>query len=111
VATTLRLQRHGKNKKPFYRIVATNHQSKRDGKFIEILGTFNPNIEPPVITLKEDRVTYWMGVGATVKGVVRKIIKDKIPGIVEKREENVLRKLQAARKKRKARLGAKSKKK
>ncbi len=108
MAAILRLQRHGRTKSPNYRIVATNHENKRDGKFIEVVGTFNPKVEPPMITLKEDRIKHWISVGAIVKGVTRKIIKDAIPGIIEKREENVTKKIQAARKKRKARLAGKA---
>jgi len=108
VAATIRLQRHGRTKSPQYRLVATNHENKRDGKFIEILGTFNPKAEPPVVNLKEERIKYWIGVGAIVKGVSRKIIKDAIPGLIEKREDNVRKKIQTARKKRKARLSGKA---
>jgi small subunit ribosomal protein S16 len=108
VAATIRLQRHGRTKSPQYRLVATNHENKRDGKFIEILGTFNPKVEPPAVNLKEERIKYWIGVGAIVKGVSRKLIKDAIPGLIEKREDNVRKKIQAARKKRKARLSGKA---
>jgi small subunit ribosomal protein S16 len=108
VAAILRLQRHGRTKSPNYRIVATNHQNKRDGKFLEVLGTYNPKVEPVAVTLKEDRIKYWISVGAIVQGVTRKLIKDAFPGLIEKREENVKRKLQVARKKRKARLGGKT---
>lgn len=107
MAATIRLQRHGKKKSPIYRIVATNHQNKRDGKYIELLGTFDPTVEPPTVVIKEDRIKYWVSVGAIVKGIVRKVIKDNISGIIEAKETNVRNKIIAARKKRKARLGAK----
>jgi len=109
VAVSLRLSRYGKTKKAYYRIIATEKQNKRDGNFIEIVGTFNPMIEPPVITLKEDRIKYWISVGAQVQGATRDIIRKKIPGLIENREEHQLAKVKIARKKRKERIAATSK--
>ena len=72
----LRLRRMGSKKRPFYRIVATEHSSARDGRFIEIIGTYNPIVEPAEITIKEDRVQHWLSVGAkpseTVEGLLKK---------------------------------------
>ncbi len=104
VTVSIRLQRHGKTKQAYYRIVATNKTSKRDGKYLEILGTFNPMIEPPAVTIKEERVKHWVSVGAEVLGITRKIIKNSIPGLIENRDDNQRSKIQLARKKRKARL-------
>jgi small subunit ribosomal protein S16 len=71
------LTRRGAKKRPFYRVVAADKRSPRDGRFIEMLGTFDPLQEPPVIRLKKDRIDYWLSVGAiptdTVKGLVRKL--------------------------------------
>eukprot|EP00588_Corethron_pennatum_P007138 CAMPEP_0194298320 /NCGR_PEP_ID=MMETSP0169-20130528/60101_1 /TAXON_ID=218684 /ORGANISM="Corethron pennatum, Strain L29A3" /LENGTH=108 /DNA_ID=CAMNT_0039048295 /DNA_START=113 /DNA_END=439 /DNA_ORIENTATION=+ len=63
----LRLQRFGRKKLPFYRIVAANSQSPRDGKFLEVCGTYNPIASKDgvkEITLKTDRLKYWISVGA-----------------------------------------------
>lgn len=60
----LRLLRMGSKKAPFYRVVAANSIAPRDGRFIEILGHYNPTKDPQIIELKEDRVKYWLGVGA-----------------------------------------------
>ncbi|MEM1348015.1 MAG: 30S ribosomal protein S16 [Myxococcota bacterium] len=60
----IRLQRHGAKKRPFYRVVATDVRAPRDGRFIELLGTYDPLQEPPAIRLKSDRIQYWVGVGA-----------------------------------------------
>lgn len=72
----LRLRRMGSKKRPFYRIVATEHSNPRDGRFIEIVGTYNPIVEPAEITVKEDRIQHWLSVGAkpseTVEGLLKK---------------------------------------
>lgn len=60
----IRLQRHGAKKRPFYRVVAADQRARRDGRFIELLGTYDPLQDPPAIRLKKDRVDYWLGVGA-----------------------------------------------
>lgn len=110
MAVVLRLARLGKHKSPVYRIVAADKQAKRDGRFLEVLGTYNTLNNPSRITLKEDLVKKWMEAGATPSLVVRSIIKRTIPGYVEAREAHQLKKIQAARKARKARA-AKGKKK
>ncbi len=71
----IRLARHGAKKKPFYRIVAADIESPRDGKFLELLGTYNPMVEPVAITLKEDRINYWLGEGAKPSTTVQSILK------------------------------------
>ena len=103
MAITLRLSRYGTKKKPFYRIVAQEKTRKRDGRFLEIVGTLNPMVEPPVVNLKTDKVEKWIGVGAEVSSVVRNIIRKKMPGYIEKIEERRLNKVRAARKARKER--------
>lgn len=101
MAVTLRLTRRGQHKRPFYRIVAADKQFRRDGRFLEIVGTYNPMVDPPAISLKEDRVKEWIENGAQVSSVVKSIISKTIPGLIEGRSENQLKKLQAARAKRK----------
>jgi len=110
VAVVLRLTRLGKHKSPVYRIVAADKQAKRDGRFLEVLGTYNTLNNPARITLKEDLVKKWMEVGAKPTLVVRSIIKRSIPGYVEGREDHQRKKLQAARKARKARVATGKKK-
>ncbi|RIL01332.1 MAG: 30S ribosomal protein S16 [Proteobacteria bacterium] len=109
MAVTLHLARHGVPKKPFYRIVASPHGSKRDGRFLEILGTYDPMKTPPAINLKQEKVTKWISNGALPTDVVRRIIAKSIPGLLEEREKNKLNKIQQARRKRKARVKAGSK--
>ena len=63
----IRLQRHGKKGKPYYWIVAADSRSKRDGKYLERLGTYNPMIskdDPNRVTLNKERIKYWLSVGA-----------------------------------------------
>lgn len=103
MAVVLRLARLGKHKSPAYRVVATDKQSKRDGRFLEVLGTYNPLTTPATVTLKEDRVKQWLGQGALPTAVVRSLIKRSFPGVVEAREEHKKKKTQEARRKRKER--------
>lgn len=109
MAVTLRLSRHGQTKRPFYRIVATEKASRRDGKFIEIVGTLNTMTEPQTINLKEERVKHWISVGALPSSVVKRLIMKQIPNLIEEKEAHQVKKIQAARKKRKERAAARAK--
>ena len=71
----IRLMRTGAKKRPSYRIVVKEKQSKRDGAFLENLGTYNPTREPAEINLKSDRVQYWLSKGAQPTDTVRRLIK------------------------------------
>ncbi len=73
----LRLRRMGAKKAPFYRVVAADSSSPRDGRFIEILGHYNPTKDPQIIELKEDRIRYWLGVGAQPSDTVRSLFRQK----------------------------------
>jgi small subunit ribosomal protein S16 len=81
MAVKIRLARHGAKKRPFYRIVVADQESRRDGRFIEIVGTYNPLKEPADVSLNNDRIDYWLGKGAKPTDTVRNIIKrEKAPG-------------------------------
>jgi small subunit ribosomal protein S16 len=68
----IRLRRMGAKKKPTYRIVVADQHSPRDGRFIEVLGTYDPRTEPETVDLKTDRAAHWLRVGAQPSdGVVR----------------------------------------
>ena len=71
----IRLMRMGAKKRPTYRIVVKEKQSKRDGAYLENLGTYNPTREPAEINLRADRVEYWMSRGAQPTDTVRRLIK------------------------------------
>ena len=64
MAVKIRLQRHGKKGKPFYWIVAADARSKRDGKYLEKIGTYDPNTSPATIDLNFDSAISWLGKGA-----------------------------------------------
>ena len=75
MAVTLRMTRKGNRHNPFYRVVAADVRSPRDGKYIELLGTYDPNQEPAAVSLKMDRVDYWVSKGAQVSQTVSELIK------------------------------------
>ena len=75
MAVKIRLARHGAKKHPFYRIVVADGECKRDGRFLEIVGTYDPLPDPVKVTLKEDRVKYWMDQGATPTNTVKTLLK------------------------------------
>jgi small subunit ribosomal protein S16 len=76
LAVKIRLQRFGKKKQPFYRIVVADSREPRDGKYIEAVGWYNPIPDPMQIEVKEDRVIHWLKKGAiptdTVKALLRR---------------------------------------
>jgi small subunit ribosomal protein S16 len=75
MSVKIRLARGGAKKKPFYRIVAADSEYPRDGRFLEMLGTYDPMVEPAAVTLKEDRIKYWMGEGAQPTTTVKSLLK------------------------------------
>jgi small subunit ribosomal protein S16 len=74
MATRIRLQRHGKKGKPFFHLVAADSRAKRDGKFIEKLGTYNPNTNPATIEINFDRTLHWVQVGAEMTETARALL-------------------------------------
>lgn len=74
MATKLRLQRHGKKGKPFYHLVAADARAKRDGRFIEKVGTYNPNTNPATIDINFDKALDWMMKGAQPTDTVRALL-------------------------------------
>lgn len=71
----IRLARRGAKKKPFYRVVAADSRAPRDGKFIEILGYYNPMTDPVDINLKLDRIDHWIGSGAQPSDTAARLIQ------------------------------------
>ncbi len=74
MATKLRLQRRGRKHYPFYQIIVADSRAPRDGKYIERIGSYNPNTDPATITLDFDRALYWLQVGAQPSDTVRSIL-------------------------------------
>ena len=77
MAVKIRLTRVGSKKNPVYRVVVADSRSPRDGKFIEIVGRYNPQHEPSLIEFDEDKVRDWLGKGAQPSGAVQKLLKAK----------------------------------
>lgn len=77
MATKIRLQRHGKKRAAFYHVVIADERAKRDGKFIEKIGTYNPNTDPATIDLQFDRALHWVKVGAQPTDTVRALLSYK----------------------------------
>src|SRR5881275_727056 len=75
LAVKMRLTRVGSKKNPIYRVVIADSRSPRDGKFIEIVGRYNPQTDPSTIELKEDKVREWLAKGAQPTDSVRKLLK------------------------------------
>lgn len=75
MAVKIRLARHGTKKKPFYRIVVADGESPRDGRYLENVGTYDPLIDPAKVTLKPERIRYWIDQGALPSDTVRSLLK------------------------------------
>ncbi len=75
MAVRIRLTRLGARKKPYYRLVAANSESPRDGKFLEILGSYDPTKNPALIKLQKEKVSHWLEKGATLSESARSILK------------------------------------
>ena len=71
----IRLRRMGAKKKPFYRIVIAHKQSPRDGRFIEIVGTYDPRTQPETVELKTERVAHWLSNGAQPSESVNRMLR------------------------------------
>lgn len=75
MAVKLRLMRMGKKKQPTYRIVAADSRSPRDGRFIEILGTYQPRNDPSVVEIDMEKANRWLALGAQPTETVAKLLK------------------------------------
>ena len=77
MAARIRLARVGSKKNPVYRVVVADSRSPRDGKFIEIVGRYNPQTDPSTIELDEQKVKDWLGKGAQPSNAVSRLLKAK----------------------------------
>ncbi len=71
----IRLTRKGKKKQPFYRVIVIDSRKRRDGPFVEILGTYDPLKNPSEVKIDTERAKYWIGNGAQPTSVVKKLLK------------------------------------
>ena len=76
MAVKIRLARHGAKKRPYYRIVVADSRARRDGRFIEEVGRYNSCVSPSSVSFKQDRLEYWLGVGAQPTDTVARLIKN-----------------------------------
>ena len=86
MAVKLRLKRMGSKAKPFYRIVAADSRSPREGRFLEVVGTYNPVKGQEVVTVNEEKAMYWLSNGAIPTDTVRSILSKQ--GIMKKFTES-----------------------
>jgi small subunit ribosomal protein S16 len=70
----IRLTRKGAKKKPFYRVIVTDSRTRRDGPFLEIIGTYDPLQNPSEVKIDTERAQYWLGCGAQPTSAVRKLL-------------------------------------
>ncbi len=75
MAVHIRLTRKGRKKQPFYRIIVADSHSPRDGKFLDILGTYDPMQDPAVIKIDNEKLADWMGKGAQPSTTVKSLLK------------------------------------
>jgi len=73
MAVKIRLQRHGSKKRPFYRLVAADSRSPRDGRYLEIIGTYDPTKEPVAVTINEEKAKKWLNEGAQLTDTVKNL--------------------------------------
>jgi small subunit ribosomal protein S16 len=88
MAVRIRLRRIGRKKSPVYRIVVADSRSPRDGKFIEILGQYAPQLGKDAVNLKADRTNYWLDNGAQASDTVRSLLRR--AGVLKARHESRL---------------------
>jgi small subunit ribosomal protein S16 len=72
----IRLSRFGKKKMPSYRVVVTDKRRPRNGRFVEIVGTYNPLVKPAVVNLEVERIKYWLSCGAQPSDTVRSFLRN-----------------------------------
>lgn len=75
MAMTIRLTRMGSKKRPFYRVVALDSKTRRDGRPVEYLGHYNPMVEPADVKIDKEKVEKWVSEGATLSNTVRSLLK------------------------------------
>jgi small subunit ribosomal protein S16 len=75
IVVMIRLARVGARKQPYYRVVVIEKDRARNGRSIEVVGTYNPRTNPASVNLKHERISYWRGVGAQLSPTVAKLVK------------------------------------
>jgi small subunit ribosomal protein S16 len=78
----IRLRRAGSKNRPFYRVVVTESRSAREGRFVEVLGSYNPRTKPETLNIDRERLAHWLKAGAKASDTVRTLV-DRLPAPVE----------------------------
>ena len=82
MAVHIRLTRKGRKKQPFYRIIVADSEAPRDGKFLDIVGTYDPMQNPAVVNIDNEKLDTWIKKGAKPTETVESLIKKYVPGVV-----------------------------
>jgi small subunit ribosomal protein S16 len=108
MAVRIRLRQQGRTNRPFYRVVLTDSRNPRDGRYVETLGWYNPleAEQEKNLSLKEDRVRYWLDQGAIMSEKAEALIAKVSPGVIKSKRERELAKKARLREKRKSRKKA-----
>jgi small subunit ribosomal protein S16 len=83
MALVIRLRKMGKNNYQTFRLVVLDKKRPRDGKYVEMLGWYNPRVEKNNISIKNDRVLYWLGIGAQLSDSARSLLKKAAPEVIK----------------------------
>lgn len=75
MAVVVRLARHGAKKRPFFRMVVADKRFPKEGRCIETIGSYDPNVDPPAVQVKQDRLDYWCSKGAQLTPTVKQLCK------------------------------------
>lgn len=75
MSVRLRLSRRGTKKSPFYHLVIADQRAPRDGSFIEQVGTYDPRVSPPVVSLRDERIQHWIALGAQPTAAVADLLR------------------------------------
>jgi small subunit ribosomal protein S16 len=106
MALKIRLRQQGRNNRPFYRLVLADMRTKRDGKYIEALGWYNPfeTSEENAVSIKADRIQHWIDHGALVSESAEALLSKAAPHVIKfKREKELAKRVKAAEQRRNAR--------
>jgi len=108
MALAIRLRQQGRNNRTMYRVVVTDERSPRDGKYLELVGWYNPIEEESEknLFLKPDRIQHWLNLGAQMSDSVENLVKRSVPSIIRWNTDRIVANKEKQRSKRKARKKA-----
>ena len=98
----IRLRQQGRTNRPFYRLVVTDSRARRDGKYVEMVGWYNPHLADETVSIKDERIRYWIDNGAQLSEKVEKLVAKASPEIINEKRQRELAKMAKRRMKRRA---------